>query len=147
MKRKLLGAALGLALLFPAVVEASKVNLSGNVTGGGTISLSSKHGANGKYTVINLKLASVPIDCTTGPYTFGANTKGFVFQVDSSGNFGANLVPTNQNPPKNHLKIAGKLTHHGTKASGTLRLHGDQVLTSSGQQDGCDTGTVNWSAK
>ncbi len=149
MRKKLFGLALALALVFPAVVQAAKVNLSGNLPDGGTIKMVSKHNAKThKYTVVNLKILNAPIHCTRGNYRFGADTSGFVFKVDKQGNFGATLLPDPNDPtPDNHLKIAGTLTHHGTKASGTYRLKGDNASTSGGSQDGCNTGTVSWTAQ
>jgi hypothetical protein len=149
MRTKLFGGVLALALVLPATAFASKVNLEGKVQGGGSIAMASKHSAKtGKYKVIDLQFSAVPIHCTSGDYTVAANTKGFVFKVAKDGTFGANLVPVNQDPPKNHLKISGKLTHHGTKASGTLSLKGDDVTTEgNGSQDGCNTGIKDWTAK
>jgi hypothetical protein len=146
MRTKLFAGALAVALVLPATAFASKVNLEGKVDTGGTISMASKHSAKtGKYKVINLVFSGVKIHCTAQNSTVGADTSGYVFKVAKDGTFGATLVPNSG--ADNKLKISGKLTHHGTKAAGTLQLKGDGVATDDGQLDGCNTGKRDWSAK
>jgi hypothetical protein len=44
------------------------------------------------------------------------------------------------------VKIAGKVTNHGTAAHGTLRQQGKVLTEANGTQNGCDSGKDDWSA-
>jgi hypothetical protein len=135
---------LAVGLVAPTTAGASIRQLRGPVSGGGTISFNVVR-KNGKTRVTKLKALGLPITCNDGTHEAGVLTAPFVFKVRRDRTFGATLVNDVSNPTA-FFNVHGRLSRKRTKAHGTLRLHGDDILTNDGARNGCDTGFRDWSA-
>ena len=142
MKRMLICVGTLFVLLFAATAFASTRHFSGSVREGGTITFSSifKHGKT-KAVKMPLKLKNIPITCnqpignTTLNYTLTGEplkVRHNKFSFRSSGS--------------RSVKLTGKFTNKGRKASGTFRDHGS-FADLNPQATSCDTGTLHWSAR
>jgi hypothetical protein len=143
----------GLALAGPLFASAatSTRSFSGTIDPSGTVSFKlKKH--NGTRTIPGASpskgftFGSMPVDCDGGPDTTGGVVT-FTIPVKDTGKFTIKAVAGNPQNPSSALLVKGDFNNKYTKASGTIRVHGSNVLISGNNHDACDSGTLDWSAQ
>lgn len=141
IKRLLIATLLAVALISPGVAGAAIHKLRGPVDPSGRVRFEDQR-KHGKATVFNFHFTAIPMTCDGVPHTTSGNTGDYVFKVEDN-DFGARLF----NGKGAILRIEGHLRHHLKRASGTIRVHGDNVPVDGDESaNGCDTGTLDWKA-
>ena len=141
MKRVLIGAGLIAALAFPATLIAGVRHFEGSVHQGGTVRFVTKVKRGKTVKVRRFVFNHVPLECDDGASTVGdVGTPPPAMKVNKRHRFHGNFTSSGGGK---HLHIDGKITRHGRKARGRLRVRGDF----GGGATNCDTGTDRWSAR
>ena len=133
------------ALAFPATTAAGTRSFHGTVDPDGTVDFKAKirHGepvrVRGSLNRRGFAWDGLPIECDLGTLPGDVVSGNFTFSIKVEDRRfhgkGSNGTAT--------AKVGGRFRKHGTKAGGTLRVHGAfPPLDASG----CDTGKGDWSA-
>lgn len=107
----------------------------GSTEAGGLIAYGAKFNAKGDpVRVQDVRWANVPVSCGGSPFQHSGDLKHLVMRVDNDGHFhGSDKLGLAK------VAIAGRFTHHDTRAVGTFRLHGSIPGCSD-----ADTGKLSW---
>jgi hypothetical protein len=143
LKRMLICAGLVVTLVLPATTEARARSFHGSVRPDGSVEFEARfrHGKPNrvkgsphhpgfawKGVPIECETGSLPLDSVWGHLPFSIEVVGRRFHAKgSNGNAIANL--------------RGRFRRHGTRARGTLRVHGDFPRMDASN---CDTGRSHW---
>jgi hypothetical protein len=144
VRRVLIPAALAVALTIPAGAAASTHGYSGTVDPSGTLSFKVKK-KHGKTRVRAFRFEQIPVTCDAGAdTTFGK----LEFAIDvKRKKFHAVAVHRPDGSEGSTLKLRGKLTDKGRRATGTIRVFGSPPLESGNTGVNCHTGKRPWSAE
>jgi hypothetical protein len=144
MKTRILAvavAALVVAIMAP-IALASKVKMSGDIGGGGTISFKYIKNSSVDRRVGGLKLASVPMVCHGQDAGLLTLTISGQAPIDSKRKF--KVVGTG-NGGLSHSKVIGRFNRSFKRAEGTMRLYG--TFDAGAGLYNCDSETEKWIAR
>jgi hypothetical protein len=143
VKRIVVCATLIVALAVPTVAGAWTHVFDGKFDPSGTIELKIRK-LHGRSKLTTVKFREVPISCDQGNETTSGNVLKQRVPVEG-GKFRLTARATSADDHST-LKLVGRLTHHGRRAKGTMRVHGAVVPLDGGTHGRCDTGRLRWHA-
>jgi hypothetical protein len=143
MKRTVIGCVIAcVAMLAPAVADASKKQYAGSIEPSGEISFTLRK-QNGKLDVLKLAWTNLPVDCNGEPNTTSGKLSFAVPVKDHK--FKARAVLGDPQSPEARAVIKGELKGK-RHAEGTIEVNGSHLPTDDGGSGNCESGRLDWSA-
>ena len=143
MRRTTIGCvAACLAMLVPAVADASKRDYAGKIDPSGTVSFTLRK-KDGQRDVLRFAWQELPVNCNGKPRTTYGKLD-FKIEVEDR-RFKARGVLGDPDKPDARAVVKGELKGR-RRAVGTIEVDGSELPTNDGETRNCESGVLDWKA-